>query len=309
MKTTICSLLLLLCGLSMHAQNLYSRAFGNPNNQVVVFLHGGPGYNCANFEGTTAQALADKGFFVIVYDRRGEGRSSSEGAEFTFKQTFNDLNELYSRYGIQKAMLIGHSFGGIVALLYTKQFPEKVHSIVLAGAPLSLQESFAQIIDRCKKIYQAKNDSTNLNYLSMLEKMDKSTLQYSSFCFAHAMQNGFYSPQKPTEEALKLYQQWREDTTLSQYGSQMTPQAPQGFWQNEHYTTLDLTETVQSLKQMDVSIYGVYGQDDGLYSEAQIEKLKSLIGASHVFYWEQCSHNVFIDQQKKFIDAIGIWGQ
>lgn len=60
---------------------------------------------------------------------------------------------------------------------------------------------------------------------------------------------------------------------------------------------------------MDVSIYGVYGQDDGLYSEAQIEKLKSLIGASNVFYWEQCSHNVFIDQQKKFIDAIGVWGQ
>jgi hypothetical protein len=33
---------------------------------------GGPGYNCAGFEVSTAQELANNGFYVIVYDRRGK---------------------------------------------------------------------------------------------------------------------------------------------------------------------------------------------------------------------------------------------
>jgi proline iminopeptidase len=47
------------------------------------------------FEATTAQPLADKGFYVIVYDRRGEGRSLDSTATFTYREAITDLNEIY----------------------------------------------------------------------------------------------------------------------------------------------------------------------------------------------------------------------
>jgi hypothetical protein len=47
-----------------HLHEIYFEECGNPDGIPVVFLHGGPGYNCVNFEATTAQQLADKGFFV-----------------------------------------------------------------------------------------------------------------------------------------------------------------------------------------------------------------------------------------------------
>jgi proline iminopeptidase len=70
-------LLVLSVGIQQNfAQELYSRAFGNAKDTPILFLHGGPGYNCAGFEVSTAQELANNGFYVIVYDRRGEGRST-----------------------------------------------------------------------------------------------------------------------------------------------------------------------------------------------------------------------------------------
>lgn len=216
---------------------------------------------------------------------------------------------MYEQFGIGKATLIGHSFGGIVATLFAEQYPDKIESLVLAGAPVTLQESFENIIARCKTIYQTKNDSINLRYLSMLEKMDKSSLQYSSFCFMHAMQNGFYVPKNRTEDAQALYAKLKADTLFSRHVAQMTRQAPQGFWKNEHYTTLDLSEKLKSLKHRQVPVYGIYGKEDGLYSEDQIKTLQTMIGATNLRYLDSCSHNVFIDQQNAFINAMITWAK
>ncbi|MEZ0128312.1 alpha/beta fold hydrolase, partial [Flavobacterium sp. LBUM151] len=69
-----------------------------------------------------------KVFYVIVYDRRGEGRSADPDAKFTYQEAFQDLNFILKKYNLKKVTLIGHSFGGLVATLYTAKYPEKVNS-------------------------------------------------------------------------------------------------------------------------------------------------------------------------------------
>ncbi|MBK8146526.1 MAG: alpha/beta hydrolase [Bacteroidetes bacterium] len=283
------------------AQNMYSRAFGKAKNPCVIYLHGGPGYNCSNFEITTAQKLADEGFYVIVYDRRGEGRSKDSAAKFTFEETNADLHALYQKFNIKKASLIGHSFGGIVAVQFAKQFPDWVSSIVLVGAPISLQQTFRTIQAKSKAIYESKNDTVNLKFLKMLTAMDSTKLEYGSYTFMHAMQNGFYTPKTITDEAKAIYALFRSDTTLKKYAIQMTFEGPKGFWKNEHYTMLDLTESIAQLIAAHTKIIGLYGKEDGLYAPYQIEALGKLIGAEHVQYYDNCSHNVFIDQQAAFL--------
>lgn len=307
MKTIITLTILVLATTFADGQTIYSRAFGDATDKPIIFLHGGPGYNCANFEATTAQQLAETGYYVIVYDRRGEGRSKDPNARFTFEETFDDLNTIFHKYNLSKATLIGHSFGGVVATIFAEAYPEAIQSIILVGAPVSLQSTFKNILSKCRSIYEAKNDRANLNYISMLENMDTTSIEYSSYCFGHAMQNGFYVPKKPTEEAKILYSKFRTDTLLVKYASAMSYEAPQGFWKNEKYTTIDLTKNLQALQAQKISIYGLYGKDDGLYSTRQVDDLQNLIGASEVKYIDDCSHNVFIDQQALFIDAIKAW--
>jgi len=304
MKIIFTCFILLLNALHVDAQTLYSKSFGNAKNKPIIFLHGGPGYNCANFEATTAQELADNGFYVIVYDRRGEGRSKDTNAKFTFEETFADITGLYKQYDITSATLMGHSFGGVVATLFAEEHPQKVKSIILVGAPVSLQATFKSIIAKTKSIYQEKKDSINLGYLSMLEKMDTASIMYSSYCFRHAMQNGFYSPKNMTEEAKKIYASFKADTAMTKHAGSMSYEAPQGFWTNEHYTTINLTNNLRALQQQKIAIYGLYGKDDGLYSAQQIEDLQHLIGKDKVEYLDNCSHSVFMDQQQTFIAAV-----
>ena len=146
MKTIITSTIFVLATMFAYGQSIYTKTFGSSKDKPIIFLHGGPGYNCVNFEATTAQQLADKGFFVIVYDRRGEGRSKDANAKFTFKETFDDLNSIYQKLSLTKATLIGHSFGGVVATLFAEANPKKVQSIILVGAPVSLQSTFKNIL-------------------------------------------------------------------------------------------------------------------------------------------------------------------
>lgn len=307
MKTFLASIIFVVSTIFAYGQSIYSKTFGNSKDKSIIFLHGGPGYNCVNFEATTAQQLADNGFFVIVYDRRGEGRSKDIKARFTFKETFDDLNTIYQKYGLTKVTLLGHSFGGVVATLFAKANPKKVQSIILVGAPVSFQETFKTIISKSKSIYQTKKDSINLNYISMLENMDTAGIDYSSYCFRHAMQNGFYSPKNPTTEAKNIYSKFRTDSLLTKYASQLYSDAPQGFWKNEKYTTIELTKNLQSLQKQQITIYGLYGKDDGLFSAQQVTDLQNLVSSSNLKYFDNCSHNVFIDQQTQFIDAVITW--
>jgi len=287
------------------AQNVYIKTFGNKSDKPVLFLHGGPGYNAAAFEATTAIPLSQKGYYVIVYDRRGEGRSVNvaPAAAFTFSQTFDDINTIIKNQDLKKVTLIGHSFGGVLTTLFTEKFPDKVEKLMLVSTPVVMQETFRTILDASRKLYEIKKDTTNLYYLGLISKMDTSSIEYSSYTFMHAMQNGFYTTKTPEEQARKLYIVFGKDS-LAKYASQMTQQAPLGFMKNEHYTTLNLTGSIQNIKRKGIKIYAMYGKDDGLYSPQQVASAKELIGKNNVMYLENCSHNIFMDRQEQFISGI-----
>ena len=286
------------------AQDLYVRTFGNKTGKPVIFLHGGPGYNAAAFEISTAKPLSEKGYFVIVYDRRGEGRSAeATNAAYTFQQTFDDLTNLMAKYNIQRATLIGHSFGGLVGTLFAEKYPSRVQELILASVPVVMQETFRTILVSSKKVYEAKRDTSNLHYVKLIEKMDTASIEYSTYLFMHAMQNGFYSTKTPNETAISLYSAAKKDS-LYPYLSQMSREATIGYWQKERYTTLNISEHIKNIRVRGIRIIGIYAKEDGLYSPTQVMQLKDLLGNQNVYYLDNCSHNVFIDRQDQFISLI-----
>jgi proline iminopeptidase len=306
MKRIILVLVLMITTQKGFSQEIYSKAFGNPKNTPVLFLHGGPGYNAAGFEVSTAQELANNGFYVIVYDRRGEGRSIDVNAQFTFQQTFDDIDSILKKYSLKKVNLMGHSFGGIIATLYTEKYPEKVNTLELVSAPVALQQTFKTILASSRKIYTEKDDRTNLNYIDMIEKMNPKSVEYYAYSFGHAMQNGFYTPKKMSDEAKAIYSNSAKEASFK-YVSKMGYEAPQGFLKNENYTSIDLTKTLQKLVSNKTEIYGLYGKEDGLYSTEQVASLQQIIGNKNLNYLNDCSHNVFIDQQSLFINSMKKW--
>lgn len=306
MKQILTALLcLVLC--RAHSQTLYVKTYGNAKDKPVIFLHGGPGYNAAFFEVSTAARLADKGFFVIVYDRRGEGRSPDSTAQFTFNEALADIDGLYKTYKLKKAVLLGHSFGGVLAIKYAEKKPAAVEAIVLADALLNAQETYRTVLAKVKGIYQEKKDSMSLRYIGMIEQMDTAGLAYNSYTLGHAMLNGLYGPAHPSEEAKAIYQETKKDSIVKKYGSQMTRLAPTGYWEHERYTTLNVLPALQNLVAKKVKIYAVYGREDGLFSEKQVAAVTEIIGSDRVDYLAGAGHNVFADQQVAFLNDLTKW--
>lgn len=300
----ITAVLFSFSNLTLEAQELYSKAYGKKSDPVILFLHGGPGYNSVSFELSTAQLLADKGFYVIVYDQRGGGRSTEmKDSKYTLDEAFQDLNKVLKEHGVKKISIMGHSWGGTLGLHYAMKFPDKVEKFIMVDSPLSYQESFKVIIRSCKEKYTAEK-SPNLQYIKMLEVMDTTKLEYSSYCFMNAMQAGLYQPKNQSPESQKIYQELMKMPD-AQLISNMTQEPVQGFYTNEKYTMLDMTSMIEKLAKKG-KIYGIYGAEDGLFDEAQYSKFQELMGEDNFTIVDDASHTVFIDQREKFIDLV-VW--
>ncbi len=290
------------------AQELYIQTYGNPKNPSLLFLHGGPGASAMDFEITAAERIANEGFFVIVYDRRGEGRSIDSMAKFTFAEAYADILAIQSKYKIKKLNLLGYSFGGMLAIQFANEYPKAVNTIILTGAPISIQKSFQNILNRSKAIYIDKNDTAGLKQIDEVLKMDKSSIYYSSSCFYMAMQNGFYSCKNPSDSATQLLALFQTHELIKKYPFRPNPYATMGYLKNENYTSLELHEKYKSILSKRIKVYGMYGMEDGLFVEEDIVKLKSeLKNPGDILYVQNASHGVFIDQQNLYIHYLKQW--
>nr|WP_315257421.1 alpha/beta hydrolase [uncultured Flavobacterium sp.] len=283
---------------------IYSKSYGQSENPAIIFIHGGPRGNSTLFEGTTAKKLAEKGFYVIVYDRRGEGRSTDTTATFTYQEAIKDLNELYKNYNIKKANIIAHSFGGLVGILYAEQNPEKVNSLILVGALFSQQETYDHILKTSKRIYQRKNDTLMISKVSKIEKLNKNAAEYRKQCFEIASQNNYFKMPFPTEEANEI----RKNYELSEFGKNniRNDKAPILFYKNENKNNIDTKPILKNLKKQ-IKLFAVYGQQDNVFSEKQLSDMEKIVKKQNFKIIENCSHYLFVDQQKIFINMIVKW--
>lgn len=283
---------------------IYSKSYGQSENPAILFIHGGPRGNSTLFEGTTAQKLAEKGFYVIVYDRRGEGRSIDTTATFTYQEAIKDLIELYKNYNIKKATIIAHSFGGLVGTLFTEQNPEKVNSLILAGALFSQQETYDHILKTSKKNYTERKDSLMLSEISKIEKLPKNSAQYRKQCYEVASKNNYFKMPFPTADANKL----RENYELSEFDKNniRNDNAPILFYKNESKNNIDTKPILKNLKKQ-VKLFAIYGQQDGVFSEKQLIDLEKIVKKQNFKIIENCSHYMFVDQQQIFINTIVKW--
>lgn len=109
----------------------HAEAFGDPDNPVVVVIHGGPGWDYRSL--LPLKALSDE-FYVVFYDQRSTGLSPRVAPEgLTLESTLSDLDSIAEHYAMgRKVRLVGHSWGAMLAAAYLGRHPEKVSSAVLA---------------------------------------------------------------------------------------------------------------------------------------------------------------------------------
>ncbi len=104
---------------------------GNANGQTAMLFHG------MNFAGkgfeVTITALSEAGFRVLVPDRIGYGRSSKLDIPYNLHIFALDSKRLLDHLGIDKAAIVGHSMGGMVASRFAMTYPDVTTHVALVN--------------------------------------------------------------------------------------------------------------------------------------------------------------------------------
>ncbi|MCW3108166.1 MAG: alpha/beta hydrolase [Segetibacter sp.] len=109
------------------------RAKGSKLKSPIIYLHGGPGGHISNRDIAVLTPLSKNGHNVYLYDQIGSGQSDRLKyiEEYTVERHIRDLKEIITGTGSGKVILIGQSWGAILAVLFVAQHPEMVEKLIL----------------------------------------------------------------------------------------------------------------------------------------------------------------------------------
>lgn len=112
---------------------IHYKVFGDGN--PVLIINGGPGMNSDGFAGLAS--IIGKKYKAIIYDQRGTGESTLDqmnSSTITMNLMVEDIETIRKELDIREWVVLGHSFGGILASYYTSKHSSKISGLILSSS-------------------------------------------------------------------------------------------------------------------------------------------------------------------------------
>jgi proline iminopeptidase len=115
---------------------LYYEALGVGDKSKVplVVANGGPGFDHSYLHVSNVWGELAKDRQVVLYDQRGTGRSTTPAGPTKLADQIADLEALRQHLGAETIDLLGHSWGGYLAMAYTARHPNRVHRLLIVDS-------------------------------------------------------------------------------------------------------------------------------------------------------------------------------
>lgn len=115
---------------------IYYETLGSKQGTPLIVINGGPGFDHTYLQISPVWDLLSKTRPVVLYDQRGNGRSSKvrAGDSCTLEDQISDLDALRSQLGADKVDLLGHSWGGFLGMAYASKYPQHVVHLALVDS-------------------------------------------------------------------------------------------------------------------------------------------------------------------------------
>jgi proline iminopeptidase len=257
---------------------LYERRVGE--GPPVVVLHGGPGahhdYLRPGFDRLAA------GRELVYYDQRGGGRSPvARDVPVGWREHVADLEALREAWGLERLALCGYSWGGLLAMLYATEHPDRVARLALVSPAPAWREARAA--------FEAAFAQRNLDPTLQAER-------------ARLRESGLRE-RDPDAFQRRLFElsvvPYFHDPSLV---TRLTPFRVTGRTQQEVWASLGDYDLRPALARLDVPALVLHGREDVIPATAAEEAARLLRAEWHLL--SPCGHCPHVEQPDRFAEAL-----
>lgn len=295
--TTIC--LLLVCVSAGYAATptssgyvpvtsgkIYYERYGK--GDPILVLHGGPGLDQSYLKPQLLQLA--KGHEVIFYDQRGSGKSLDtviDRSVINFVQFTDDVEAVRKALKLDKIILFGHSWGGVLAMNYAIKYPQHISRMILADStPADFAGIMAAAAEVDKRITPIKDQIEPLNNYDELKKLSSEQI------------NALY------RKAFSVYMNNPHDVKNLSLNMSVES-ALSGFEVQELIKQDMFINLIPQLQQLNIATTVIIGEQD-IVPMWTAEAIVNAIPNAKLVKIAECGHFPYIEKPEEFFAALDL---
>lgn len=276
--------------LHVNGFDLYYEIYGKKCEVALLTLHGGPGFTHHQLLPLTRLAERKPCIRVVYYDQLGCGKSqrAHDHSFYDIRRAVDEVESVRKGLGLGKICVLGHSYGGSLALEYAFKYPSQMHKLILSSSSASIPEdikAFSRLkaampeqVRRILEKYEANEDYDNVEYKQAVDELYRK----------HVFRGGKYPPN--LEASLNGF---NPDVYWTMWGKHE-------FVCTGNMRNWDVTNRLGEIK---VPTLILVGRFDELPVELSQEMHKR-IPRSKMIVLEKSSHFGMFEEEEKYLDAV-----
>jgi proline iminopeptidase len=261
---------------------IHYRVFGD--GDPILIINGGPGMHSDGFS-ALAQTMGNT-HKAIIFDQRGTGLSKLEpvnASTITLDLMIEDIERIRETLQIEQWVLLGHSFGGMLASYYATQHPDKVNGLILSSSGGIDMDLFSRLSITSRLTEQQR---AGLNYWN--EKIAEGDTSYHARLQRgkHLAPAYVYNPANQPIIAERL--------------TQGNPTINRLVYQNMRAIDFDCAE---GLKQLKAPVLIIQGTEDLVDKPTAVKAMNVFEDATFVLL-ERCNHYGWLDRPNAYFEQL-----
>jgi proline iminopeptidase len=281
-----------------------------PGQAPVLYLHGGPGYNSYSFEKTIGAQL-EQHMQMVYLDQRGSGRSDTAAdGDYSVAAIVEDVEAMRRALNVPQFVLMGHSFGGMIALEFAAKYNEHVQSLIIldgiADMPAVTALSVKELSDRYPDVWKETEDRDSRKALAKaLASGDACAISRANLAVIFDVQSkvhGFHNWQQFHDPKYREQQAaLDEESGLEDRQKQRMP-----LWGKAYFSPTSTVACYRfaAFSRITMPALVIAGKYDYAIGAAQMKLLAERLPHAKYDEFPESGHFVYAEESGKFVSDV-----
>ena len=268
----------------INGNSIYCKTVGS--GKPIVILHGGPGLDHTSLLPQFYELA--KNYKLIFYDQRGSGKSTGkiDSVSISIDNFVEDLEGLRQQLHFEKMNLLGHSWGGLLAMNYAIKYPKRIKKLMLVSS-FGATSKFIPEFVKNREERRTKEDSTSLANIMESTGFAKRAPPVMEQFMGLFFKSYFYDQSKYNQLTITFNHKTASNLL------------PIFTLLSKEFSNYDITNKI---KKIDFPVLIIHGQNDPVPVKYAYG-LNRIIKKSQLVVIKNCGHFPFVEAKEKFISS------